>query len=137
MFGLSQENLTNKKSTAYLKHLGLCALLFAGAHLPVSAQTKSPAQINLELSASRKQIDSLDKLLIRILGNRQRIVQQIGIYKKQNNVPPLQPARFKQVVEKAIAAGEKEGLSAKFVTELMNAIHKESLRMEGDTTAKH
>jgi chorismate mutase len=111
----------------------LCIITYTSA----SAQTKNADEINRELSLSRKKIDSLDKLLISVLGNRQRIVKQIGVYKKKNNIPPLQPARFKQVIDKAIIAGQKEGLSAEFITQLMNAIHEESLRIEGDSTLKH
>ncbi|MBB5397684.1 chorismate mutase [Mucilaginibacter sp. AK015] len=121
-------------AAGYFKYTLLLTWLCLISYSSAWAQAKSTEVINQELSQSRKKIDSLDKLLIEVLGSRQRVVQEIGVYKKKNNVPPLQPARFKQVVDKAIAAGAKEGLSAEFVTELMNAIHKESLRMEGDTT---
>lgn len=100
------------------------------------AQTKpGDLQINTrqDLEASRVKIDSLDNLLIKVLGERERIVKAIGIYKAKNNIPPLQQARFKQVVAKGITAGEKEGLSEEFIRELLDAIHKESLRIEGDT----
>ena len=120
-----------------LKHTLLLTALCIITYTAASAQTKSTDEVNRELSQSRKKIDSLDKLLINVLGSRQRIVREIGIYKKKNNIPPLQPARFKQVVDKAIVAGQKEGLSAEFVTQLMNAIHEESLRLEGDSTIKH
>ncbi len=89
-----------------------------------------------DLDANRVKIDSLDNQLIKILGERERIVKAIGIYKAKNHIAPLQAARFKEVVDKSIAAGNKEGLSPQFITELMNAIHKESLRIEGDTTLK-
>lgn len=109
-------------------------LLCIGVSTLASAQNKTQEQINADLSVSRKKIDSLDKLLIQVLGSRQRVVREVGIYKKKNNVPPLQPARFKQVLDKAIAAGAKEGLSAQFITQMMNAIHDESLRLEADST---
>jgi chorismate mutase len=121
----------------YLKHALLLIALGTVTCLSASAQTKSAEVINQELSLSRKKIDSLDKLLINVLGSRERVVKEVGIYKKKNNVPPLQPARFKQVIDKAIIAGKAEGLSAEFVTELMNAIHKESLRIESDSTLTH
>jgi chorismate mutase len=101
------------------------------------AQSKQAIlQINTkqELDANRVKIDSLDNQLIKILGERQRIVKAIGIYKAKNNIPPLQAARFKEVVEKSVSAGKNEGLSPGFVTVLMNAIHEESLRIEGDST---
>ena len=82
------------------------------------------------LQSRRSEIDSLDKKLFEVLGARERVVKEIGVYKAKNNIPSLQAARFQQVLDKGIEAGKKEGLSAEFVTELLNAIHKESLRME-------
>jgi chorismate mutase len=97
------------------------------------AQSK-PAQLQIntkqDMDAGRVRIDSLDARLITILGEREQIAKAIGVYKAKNNIPPLQEARFKQVVQKTIAEGNKVGLSPEFITELMNAIHKESLRIE-------
>jgi chorismate mutase len=87
-----------------------------------------------DLDAGRVKIDSLDNQLMKILGERERIAQAIGVYKAKNHIPPLAEARFKEVMNKSIEAGKKEGLSAEFITELMNAIHKESLRIENDST---
>jgi len=112
-----------------LSGFGIFLLSFGIAH----AQSKPSVQtINTkqDLDAGRVKIDSLDNELIKILGERERIAKAIGVYKAKNNIPPLQEARFKQVVEKTIAAGNKVGLSPEFITELLNAIHKESLRIE-------
>ncbi|WP_133994011.1 chorismate mutase [Dinghuibacter silviterrae] len=97
--------------------------------LCIAGVTACQAQTN-PLDVQRKVIDSLDKKLIEILGARERAVTVIGLYKAQHNIPPLQPARFQQVLQKSIEAGAKEGLSAGFITQLMNAIHEESLRIE-------
>jgi chorismate mutase len=40
-------------------------------------------------------------------------------------------------MKKGIEAGEKEGLSAEFISELLNAIHKESLRIEESLKPGH
>lgn len=91
-----------------------------------------------DLAAGRAKIDSLDNLLMKVLGERERVAQAIGVYKAKNHIPPLAEARFKEVLNKSIEAGKKEGLSAEFITELMNSIHKESLRIESDSTlVKH
>ena len=87
-----------------------------------------------DLDAGRVKIDSLDNLLMKVLGERERIAQAIGVYKAKNHIPPLAEARFKEVLNKSIEAGKKEGLSAEFITELMNAIHQESLKIESDST---
>jgi chorismate mutase len=94
------------------------------------AQSGQPKAADPTLEMARQKIDSLDKKLIEILGTRERVVKEIGIYKAKNNIPSLQAARFQQVIDKGIAAGKKENLSAEFITEILNAIHKESLRIE-------
>lgn len=94
------------------------------------AQSGQPKATDPTLEVARQKIDSLDKKLIEILGARERVVKEIGIYKAKNNIPSLQVARFQQVIDKGIAAGKKEDLSPEFITELLNAIHKESLRIE-------
>lgn len=94
------------------------------------AQSGQPKPADHTLETARHKIDSLDKKLIEILGARERVVKEIGIYKAKKNIPSLQAARFQQVIDKGIAAGKKEDLSPEFITELLNAIHKESLRIE-------
>ena len=97
------------------------------------AQSKhTPLQINTkqDMDAGRARIDSLDNQLIKVLGEREKIVKAIGVYKAKNHIQPLQERRFKQVVRNAMAAGNRVGLSPEFIMELLNAIHKESLRIE-------
>ena len=115
--------------------IAVCMLAFTFSY--AQSVTAEP-QVNTkqDLDASRVKIDSLDNQLMLLLGQREGIVKAIGIYKAKNHIPPLQAARFKQVLDKAIAAGSREGLSAEFITEMMNAIHKESLRIEGEIAGK-
>ena len=126
------------KNKLYSRMFGLLLVSLLSYSL-VNAQTapmNTPKSNDQTLQISRKKIDSLDKALIALLGERERVVKEIGVYKAQNNIPALQADRFKQVIEKSIEAGKKEGLSETFVTELMNAIHKESLRIEEEIKAQ-
>lgn len=109
-----------------------CCLAIALFYFTIrTAKAQSPAgSADQTLQIKRKKIDSLDKKLIELLGERENAVKEIGIYKAKNKIPPLQAARFQEVLNNSIAAGEKQGLSAEFITELMNAVHKESLRIE-------
>ena len=112
------------KKTIFLLSLGVFTML-AGER--ACGQTRGSDTF---LKEKRAEIDSLDKKLFEVLGARERVVKEIGIYKAKNNIPSLQAARFQQVLDKGIEAGKKEGLSAEFATEMLNAIHKESLRIE-------
>jgi len=106
--------------------IGVTSLItIATAH----AQTK-PINTEADFDAARVKIDSLDKQMIKTIGERQRIVREIGVYKAKNHIAPLQPARFKQVVDKAKEIGKAEGLSPELIEEILNAIHTESLKLE-------
>jgi len=109
-------------------------ILLRGAGVAYSQTAPAPA-VDAALKVQRQKIDSLDNELLKIIGLREQVVKEVGIYKAKNNIPPLQAARFQQVLEKNIAIGKQLGLSAEFITELMNAIHKESLRIEEQVKA--
>ncbi|MFW0717748.1 chorismate mutase [Pedobacter sp. N23S346] len=114
------------------KYLLVAIALVLSSSIRMFAQS---APSTNELESNRKKIDSLDKQLIELMAKREVIVKEIGIYKAKNHIPPLQAARFQQVLQKNIEAGKKQGLSQDFVTEVFNAIHKESLRIEEDVKA--
>lgn len=82
------------------------------------------------LEVNRKMIDSLDSKIIETIALREKLVKEIGEYKAKNKIPALQTSRFQEVLNNAVKAGMQQGLSEEFVTELMNAIHRESLRIE-------
>lgn len=82
------------------------------------------------LVEGRKQIDSIDHQLISLLAARERVVQEIGQYKKDHHIPPLQPARYQEVLEKVGRQGAAEGLSEDFVKRIFDLIHEESLKLE-------
>jgi chorismate mutase len=122
------------KKYKYLFILTMLSLL----NTAVKAQSNQAKQApDSTLEINRSKIDSLDRLLIKVIGAREKAVREIGIYKAKNHIPPLQAARFQQVLEKGIAAGKEEGLSAGLVTEILNSIHKESLRIEEEIKQKH
>ena len=52
---------------------------------------------------------------------------QIGEYKKANNITILQTNRWNSILEKAFAKGEKLQLSKEFITKYYDAVHMESI----------
>lgn len=118
-----------------------CALLFSVSvfilNCPRSyGQSAGQKKADAVLAGYRSTIDSLDSSLIQVIGAREKIVREIGIYKAKNDIPPLQANRFQQVLEKTIAAGREQGLSPEFITGLMNLIHDESLKLENEIKNK-
>src|SRR6478735_8481177 len=79
------------------------------------------------LEKLREQINHLDDELIQLLGQRMKIADRIGEYKKNNNVTILQTSRWNQILEKAYAKGDALGLSKEFITKYFDAVHMESI----------
>jgi len=79
------------------------------------------------LEALRQKINHLDDELMQILGQRMKIAEQIGQYKKDNNITILQTGRWNEIIERASVKGEKIGLSKEFITKYLDAVHMESI----------
>ena len=79
------------------------------------------------LEKLRQQINHLDDELMQILGKRMKIAEQIGSYKKENNITILQTNRWNEIIEKAFNKGDNLGLSREFITQYFDAVHMESI----------
>ena len=79
------------------------------------------------LAKLRQQIDQLDDELMTILGQRMRIADQIGDFKKENSITILQTKRWNEILERACKKGKQLGLSPEFITRYFDAIHLESI----------
>ncbi len=82
------------------------------------------------LSKFRKQIDDIDDQLIELLSKRFEVVKQIGKYKKTINLPPLQPARWEEVLEKRIKKANENNIDSDFIVDIWNRIHEYALNIE-------
>jgi chorismate mutase len=79
------------------------------------------------LAKLREQINHIDDELIQLLGQRMKVADKIGAYKKENNITILQTNRWNAILEKAFTKGEKLGLSKEFITKYYDAVHMESI----------
>lgn len=88
------------------------------------------AQTTENINILRKQIDEIDEQLLTILAKRMRISKEIGIYKKEHNMPILQSGRYNDILENRAKQGQSMHLSPDFVTEIMKSIHEESVKVQ-------
>lgn len=79
------------------------------------------------LATLREQINQLDDELLSLIGQRMKIADKIGEYKKENKITILQTQRWNEILAKAFVKGEKYNLSKDFVTKYFDAIHMESI----------
>ncbi len=87
----------------------------------------SSEEYHAALEKLRQQINQLDDELMQILSQRMKIAEQIGTYKKENNITILQTNRWNEIIERATAKGDKIGLSKEFITKYFDAVHMESI----------
>ena len=82
------------------------------------------------LEKFRQQINQLDDELLQVLSTRMKVAQKIGEYKKNNEITILQTGRWNEILDRAVAKGNKLGLSDEFVTKYMDAVHMESINQQ-------
>lgn len=81
-----------------------------------------------QLTRLRSQIDRTDKQLLKILGQRSKIVSKIAILKAKLQIPVLQKSRQQQIQAQRPIHGATLGLDPQFVARLFSLIQKESVR---------
>ncbi|NII25607.1 bifunctional 3-deoxy-7-phosphoheptulonate synthase/chorismate mutase type II [Pseudoflavitalea sp. X16] len=84
-------------------------------------------EFHAALEKLRQQINHLDDELMQILGQRMKIAEKIGEYKKNNNITILQTNRWNEILERAFKKGDKLNLSKEFITKYFDAVHMESI----------
>lgn len=84
----------------------------------------------------RREIDELDERLLELLSKRMSISREIGRYKKDNNIPVLQPLRYDKMVTGRILQASELGLDSNFVKSILEAIHEESVRQQVQITSE-
>jgi len=89
--------------------------------------TDDPQFIN-QLELLREEIDRIDHRLIDILAERMVIAEQIGHYKRENNITIFQSGRWGEILQDRVGYGQPKGLSKDILTEILQMVHKESIR---------
>jgi chorismate mutase len=111
-----------------------------------SAQQITPAQLDVLLSGItwrnqdcpdaayhaalemlRQRIDGLDDEIVQLLGQRMKLADRIGDYKKANDISILQTIRWNDILGRMSVEGGKLGLSEDFIRQFLEAVHMESI----------
>ena len=84
----------------------------------------------------RTQIDHTDREVVELLSQRMDLVGQIGAWKKKNNVAAFQLDRWNNVFETRKEWGKAAQLREKFVVDLFNLMHVESIKKQTEVMDK-
>jgi chorismate mutase len=90
-------------------------------------ETTTEREFVVALEKLREQINHIDDELMQLLGQRMKIADKIGQYKKENDITVLQTNRWNELLERAFRKGESLGLSKEFITKYYDAVHMESI----------
>jgi chorismate mutase len=85
------------------------------------------------LEEFRKEIDTLDEELLRVLAERMDIARQIGSYKKANGLELTDPKRMETVLAAQMERAKSADLPEEFVKQLYEIIYKHTIAVEAET----
>ncbi|MCF8225575.1 MAG: bifunctional 3-deoxy-7-phosphoheptulonate synthase/chorismate mutase type II [Bacteroidales bacterium] len=88
------------------------------------------ADLMLTLAGLRDKIDKFDDRLINLMEERMKVAEDIGHYKKENNITIFQNKRWDDMLRSRIILGNKKGLSEDFINRVFRAIHQESINKQ-------
>ena len=101
---------------------------------------RTPSSQNTEfvdhLEQLRNKIDSIDQQLIDLLAQRMKIVEEMGEFKKNNNVSVFQLRRWEDILKSRVDYGTRLGLSDEYIKNLLELVHKESIQKQADILNK-
>lgn len=82
------------------------------------------------LDALRGEIDRIDDELLDLLARRMEVAREIGLFKKRNKLPVVQPSRYNDLMDRCVSLADRLKISPEFVRTVLAAIHEESVRQQ-------
>lgn len=83
-----------------------------------------------KLQLLRERIDKIDYDVLELLAERNKLVHEIGIFKKDNNVSIFQPERWAEIVQTRSKYGKEIHLSEELILDMVKAMHRESIAVQ-------
>ncbi len=82
------------------------------------------------LETYRKEIDTIDKQILSLLGKRFAIAKKIGEHKKAKNIAVIDKSRENEIIETLNNKAKEHNLSETFIKEIWHVFFKEAQRLE-------
>jgi chorismate mutase len=99
-------------------------------------QTTGNTEFETKLEKLQREIDKMDAELLDIISKRLKIVDEIGQYKKENNITILQIRRWRDIFYDRLNLGSRMGLSQDFLLKLLQLLHEESILRQEEIMGK-
>lgn len=89
-----------------------------------------------ELEKMRSMTAALDDRIFFLLAERMKISEDVGQFKRANNITILQQEHWTKIIANRLNTSDDNGLSPKFIRQIMDAIHQESIRHQENVMNK-
>ncbi len=86
------------------------------------------ADIATILDEMREKIGSLDDRIFDLLATRMRLSEDVGQFKREQNITILQQEHWEKVIKLRMGKEEEYNLSPSFIRKIIDALHQESIR---------
>jgi chorismate mutase len=96
-------------------------------HQLVLRKRSGTPEFEYQLETLRTEIDKLDGELLQILAKRMELTDEIGEYKRDNNITILQMKRWAGIIRDRLSIGINLGLDEEFLSDILKRIHKEAI----------
>ncbi len=83
-----------------------------------------------DLNKLREKIDTIDDEIVGLLSKRMEIVEKVGQYKKEMQLPPLDKKRLEEVLHTKKNKAKILGISESLVEKLFKVIHDHSVKLQ-------
>ncbi|APH70024.1 chorismate mutase [Aquibium oceanicum] len=92
------------------------------------SDTADTVHVRETLAGYRASIDNIDAALIHMLAERFRCTKAVGVLKAEHGLPPADPAREQQQIERLRRLAKDAHLDPDFAEKFLNFIVKEVIR---------
>ncbi|MCA6074170.1 bifunctional 3-deoxy-7-phosphoheptulonate synthase/chorismate mutase type II [Fulvivirga sedimenti] len=99
-------------------------------NLHVRRATSDNELFRSKLEELRERINSIDHDLVDTLAARQKAIEEIGIYKKENDVMVFQLERWNEIMRTRPEWASAQGLDRELIEEIYKLIHADSLKVQ-------
>ncbi len=82
------------------------------------------------LDALRQDIDAIDDILVESIAKRRAIVAEVGEYKKEHNIPIIDPKREEKKLRTLLEKGDVFGIPESVISQIWKILYNDAYTVE-------